>query len=136
MVSKTPDTLAELKALMIQLDEEHMGVDHHDNQSTTNCTPATDSNEPAHHVMTSVKAEVACVSTGLSTDNCTRYLCEGHCFGCGKIGHCRPDCPNRKPRMHVTVIEPVLPEPVMTLEQSKTRTSNGACRACGRENLE
>jgi hypothetical protein len=31
MVSKTPDTLAELKVLTIQLDEEHVGVDCHDN---------------------------------------------------------------------------------------------------------
>jgi hypothetical protein len=31
MVGKTPDTLAELKALVIQLDEERMGADRRDN---------------------------------------------------------------------------------------------------------
>jgi hypothetical protein len=29
MVGKTPDMLTELKALVIQLDEERMGADHH-----------------------------------------------------------------------------------------------------------
>jgi hypothetical protein len=71
MVGKTPDTLAELKALAIQLDEEHMGADRHDNRSTTNRTPITDSNKPVRHTMTSVKAEVARVGTGLSADNRT-----------------------------------------------------------------
>jgi hypothetical protein len=69
MVGKTPDTLAELKALTIQLDEECMGADRRDNRSTTNCTPTTDSNEPARHAMTSVKAEVACVGTSLSAND-------------------------------------------------------------------
>jgi hypothetical protein len=69
MVSKTPDMLAELKALAIQLDEERMGVDCRDNQPTTNHTPTTDSNEPARHAMTSVKAEVACIRTSLSPDD-------------------------------------------------------------------
>jgi hypothetical protein len=119
MVSKTPDMLAELKALAIQLDEERMGADRHDNQSTTNRTPITDSNEPVCHATTSVKAEVARVGMGLSANDRARYLHEGRCFGCSKTGHHRPDCPDRKPRTHVTAIEPVLPESVMTLEQSK-----------------
>jgi hypothetical protein len=63
MVGKTPDMLAELKALAIQLDEECMG------QSTTNCTPMTDSNEPARHATTSVKAKVARVRMSLSADD-------------------------------------------------------------------
>jgi hypothetical protein len=70
MVGKTPDMLAELKALAIQLDEEHMGADCHDNRTTTNRTPTTDSNEPARHAATSVKAEVARVRTSLSADDC------------------------------------------------------------------
>jgi hypothetical protein len=119
MVSKTPDTLAELKALAIQLDKERMGADRRDNRSTTNRTPTTDSNEPACHMTTSVKAKVAHVRTSLSADDRARYLREGHCFGCGKTGHRRPDCPNGKPRMYIAAIEPALPEPVITSEQSK-----------------
>jgi hypothetical protein len=69
--------------------------------------------------MTSVKAEVARVGTGLSADDCAWYLREGRCFGCGKTGHRRPDCPDGKPCTHVTAIEPVLPKSVMTSEQSK-----------------
>jgi hypothetical protein len=69
MVGKTPDTLAELKALAIQLDEECMGADRRDNRMTTNHTPTTDSNEPARHAATSVKAEVARVGTSLSADD-------------------------------------------------------------------
>jgi hypothetical protein len=98
MVSKTPDTLTELKALTIQLDKECMGVDHRDNRSTTNCTPTTDSSEPVCHVTTSVKAEVARIGMSLSADNRAWYLQEGHCFGCGKTGHRRPDCPDGKSR--------------------------------------
>jgi hypothetical protein len=119
MVGKTPDTLVELKALAIQLDEEHMGADHRDNQTTTNRTPTTNSNEPAHHAVTSVKAEVTHVGTSLSADDRARYLREGHCFGCGKTGHRRPDCPDGKPRAYVAAIEPALSKPVITLEQSK-----------------
>jgi hypothetical protein len=119
MVGKTPDTLAELKALAIQLDEECMGAYCHNNRSTTNHTPTTNPNEPACHTTTSVKAKVARIGMGLSADNCAWYLCEGHCFGCGKTGHRCPNCPNRKPHAHVTAIKPVLPKPVMTSEQSK-----------------
>jgi hypothetical protein len=70
MVSKTPDTLVELKALVIQLDEERMGADRRDNRTTTNRTPTTNLNEPAHHAATSVKAKVAHIRTSLSTDDC------------------------------------------------------------------
>jgi hypothetical protein len=119
MVSKTPDMLVELKALAIQLDKEHMGADRRDNRTTTNRTPTTDSNEPAHHAATSVKAEVARVGMSLSADDCAQYLREGHCFGCGKTGHHRPNCPNGKPRAYVAAIEPALPEPVIASEQSK-----------------
>jgi hypothetical protein len=119
MVGKTPDTLAELKALVIQLDEECMGVDRHDNRMTTNHTPMTDSNEPACHAATSVKAEVARVRMSLSADDRARYLRKGRCFGCGKTGHCCPDCPDGKPRVYVAAIEPALSEPVIALEQSK-----------------
>jgi hypothetical protein len=119
MVGKTPDMLAELKALAIQLDEECMGADRRDNQSTTNCTPMTDSNEPVHHVTTTVKAKVACVGTSLSADNHAWYLWEGRCFGCGKTGHRHPDCPDGKSHAHVAAIEPVILEPVVTVEQSK-----------------
>jgi hypothetical protein len=69
MVSKTPDMLTELKALAIQLDKERMGADRRNNRTTTNCTPMTDSNEPACHVATSVKAEVAHVGTSLSAND-------------------------------------------------------------------
>jgi hypothetical protein len=74
MVSKTPDMLAELKALAIQLDEEHMGMDCHDTQTTANCPNMTDLSETAHHATSSVKAKVAQVRMSLSTDNHAWYL--------------------------------------------------------------
>jgi hypothetical protein len=119
MVGKTPDTLAELKALVIQLDEERMGADHRDNRMTTNRTPTTDLNEPACHAVTSVKAEVARVGMGLSANDCAQYLREGRCFGCGKTGHHRPNCPDGKQCAYVAAIEPALSEPVIASEQSK-----------------
>jgi hypothetical protein len=136
MVSKTPDMLVELKALVIQLDEEHMGADRHDNQMTTNCTPTTDLNEPACHVVTSVKAKVARVGTSLSTDDRARYLREGCCFGCGKTGHRRPIVPmgNR-----VRTLPPLnwhFPSLSSLRNSQKTRMSNGACHAHRRDNLE
>jgi hypothetical protein len=69
--------------------------------------------------MTTVKAKVACVGTSLSADDRARYLREGRCFSCGKTGHRRPDCPDRKSCMHIAAIEPVILEPVITVEQSK-----------------
>jgi hypothetical protein len=119
MVGKTPDMLAELKALMIQLDKECMSADCRDNQLTTNRTPTTDSNEPARHATTSVKAKVARVGTSLSANDRAWYLREGRCFGCGKAGHCHPNCPDGKPHVHIAAIEPVLPELVIASEQSK-----------------
>jgi hypothetical protein len=80
----------------------------------------TDSNEPAHHVTTSVKAEVARIGMSLSANDHAQYLREGRCFSCGKTGHRRPDCPNGKPCAHVATIEPAIPKPVITSEQSKT----------------
>jgi hypothetical protein len=97
MVGKTPDTIMELKALVIQLDEECMGADHRETQPTSNHTNATDSNKTNHHTTTHVKAEVAHVGTSLSANDRARYLREGHCFRCGKTGHRRPDCPDGKP---------------------------------------
>jgi hypothetical protein len=97
MVGKTPDTLMELKALVIQLDEECMGTDHHETQTTSNHTTTTDSNKTTCHATLSVKAEVTCIRTSLSADNQAQYLQEGCCFGCGKPGHHHPKCPNRRP---------------------------------------
>jgi hypothetical protein len=119
MVGKTPDMLVELKALVIQLDEERMGADCCNNRMTTNHTPTTDSNEPARHVATSVKAKVARVGMSLSTNDRAQYLRKGRCFSCGKTGHRHPNCPNGKPHAYVAAIEPALPKPVIASEQSK-----------------
>jgi hypothetical protein len=97
MVSKTPDTLTELKALVIQLDEEHMGANCHETWTTSNHTNTTNSNKTTCHTMMHVKAEVACVGTSLSANEQAQYLQEGCCFGCGKTGHHRPECPDGKP---------------------------------------
>jgi hypothetical protein len=74
MVGKTPDTLAELKALAIQLDEECMGADCRETQTTGNRTAITDSNETTCPTTLQVKSEVARVGTGLSTDDRAWYL--------------------------------------------------------------
>jgi hypothetical protein len=87
MVGKTPNTITELKALVIQLDEERMGADCHETRPTSNCTNVTNSNETNCHTTTHVKAEVACVGTSLSADDRAWYLQEGRCFGCSKTGH-------------------------------------------------
>ena len=36
---------------------------------------------------------------------------EGQCFGCGKLGHRRPDCPDAQPRVHITAVEPIVSTP-------------------------
>jgi hypothetical protein len=69
MVGKTPDMITELKALAIQLDKECMGANRHETQATSSCTNTTNSNETTCHTMTHVKAEVACVRTGLSAND-------------------------------------------------------------------
>jgi hypothetical protein len=97
MVDKTPDMLAELKALAIQLDKEHLGVDHCEPQIANNCTTATDSNKVTCHSTLQVKAKVACIRTSLSADNQAQYLWEGCCFSCGKPSHCHPKCPDGRP---------------------------------------
>jgi hypothetical protein len=97
MVGKTPDTITELKALTIQLDEECMGANRHETRPTSNRTNVTDSNETNRHTMMHMKAEVARVGTSLSADERAWYLREGRCFGCSKTGHRRLDCPDGKP---------------------------------------
>jgi hypothetical protein len=69
MVSKTPNTITELKVLAIQLDEECMGANHCETQTTSNHANVTDSTETTCHTMMHVKAEVAHVGTSLSTDD-------------------------------------------------------------------
>jgi hypothetical protein len=121
MVGKTPDMLVELKALVIQLDEEHMGADCCKTQTANNRTTITNPNELTCHTMSQVKAEVACVGMSLSTDDWARYLWEGHCFGCGKTGHQQPECPDGKPQVYISAIKPIVrvPEPTTASEQSK-----------------
>jgi hypothetical protein len=121
MVGKTPDTITELKALMIQLDEEHMGANCRETWPTSNHTNATDSNDTNRHTMMHVKAEVACVGMSLSANDRAQYLREGCCLGCGKTGHRRPDCPDGKPRAYISAIEPMVgaPDVAVTPEQSK-----------------
>jgi hypothetical protein len=121
MVGKTPDTITELKALMIQLDKERMGANHRKTRSTSNHTNATNSNETTHHSTTHVKAEVAHVGTSLSADDRAQYLREGRCFGCSKTGHRRPDCPDGKPQAYISAIKPTAgaPDATVTPEQSK-----------------
>ena len=105
LVGRTPD-LTDLKALAIQLDEERMGADRRDTRPVVPRTNASDSTD-ASRQSTQVKAEVARVGTSLSADERARYMREGRCFGCGKTGHRRPDCPDSRPRAQIAAVEPV-----------------------------
>jgi hypothetical protein len=98
-----------------------MGANRRETRPTSNRTNVTDSNETNCHTTTHVKAEVACVGTSLSANDRAWYLREGRCFGCGKTGHRRPDCPDGKPRAYISAIEPTagVPDVIVTPEQSK-----------------
>jgi hypothetical protein len=110
LVGKSPEDLdlAELKALSITLDEERMSADRRETKSTTTRSHTTDSSETNRPPNTQSRAEVARVGASLSADDRARYMREGRCFGCGKTGHRRPDCPDGKPRAHVAALEPVV----------------------------
>jgi len=111
LVGRTPDNLTDLKALAIQLDEERMGAaDRRDTRSDTRSNaPSTtpDTNDTTRQAPAQVKVEVARGGTSLSADERARYLREGRCFGCGKLGHRRPDCPDGKPGVQIAAVEPV-----------------------------
>ena len=62
-------TLAELKVTVITLDEEHMGAEQCDPKPATNCLSLTEPHKSNWQSTTQVKAEVAHVSTSLSTNN-------------------------------------------------------------------
>ena len=79
-----------------------MGAERREYKPNPNCNAA----EPNQQATTQVKAEVARVGTTLSADDRARYMREGRCFGCGKTGHRRPECPDGKSRAHVAAIEP------------------------------
>ena len=81
-------TLAELKVTAITLDEECMGAKQCNPKLTTNCLSLTEPHESNQQSTTQVKAKVARIGTSLSTDNHAQYMREGHCFDCGKTGHC------------------------------------------------
>ena len=104
LMGRTPGNLTNLKALAIQLDEECMGADRCDTQLNAPCTNTPDSTDATHQT-TQVKAEVAHVGMSLSMDERARYLCKGHCFGCGKSGHCQPNCPDGKLHAQITAVE-------------------------------
>ena len=106
LVGRTPDDLTNLKALAIQLDEERMGADRRDNRPNNPRT--NDSTDTICQTTPHVKVEVARVGTSLSADERARYMREGRCFGCGRTGHRRPECPDGKPRAHIAAVEPAL----------------------------
>ena len=90
LIGRTTNTLADLKALAIILDEERTWVNA-TRASTKEMSDTTQSTTPQ------VKAEAAHVGTSLSADDRDRYMREGRCFGCGKPGHRRPECPDGEP---------------------------------------
>ena len=109
LIRRQPEVLADLKLLAISLDEERMGAERCESKPN----PNRNATEPTWQSTTQVKAEVARVGTTLSADDCVRYMREGQCFGCGKTGHRRPECPNGKTQAHVAAIEPAVSEPTL-----------------------
>ena len=107
LVGRTPNTLADLKALAIILDEERTGTNRRDSRSNATRASTKEMSETTRSTTSQMKAE-ARVGTSLSADERARYMREGRCFGCGKPGHRRPECPDGKPRVHVSVTEPVV----------------------------
>ena len=88
LVGRTPADLTDLKTLAIQLDEEHMGAaDRRDTRPNALRTNSPDTTDTTRQATSQVKVEVACVGTSLSADERARYMREGRCFGCGKLGH-------------------------------------------------
>ena len=87
-MGRTPADLTDLKTLAIQLDEERMGAaDRRDTRPNALRTNSPDTTDTTRQATSQVKVEVACVGTSLSADERARYMREGRCFGCGKLGH-------------------------------------------------
>ena len=119
LVGRTPDVLEDLKTVAINLDEERIGADHRD-RSNAPRTNANDANNTIRQTTPQAKVEVARVGTSLSADERARYMREGRCFGCGKTGHCCPECPDTKSRAHIAAVDTLVPlDTSPTLDQSK-----------------
>jgi len=130
LVGKRPDTLEELKACAVTLDEERMAAqdpEKRDPKPSTSKSRTSDSPAPAQtttrQTTTEIKAETACIGTQLSADEKAKRLREGNCFGCGEHGHQYRECPKRPPRARIAAMESVAgdptPTPTATLEESK-----------------
>jgi len=124
LVGRTLDDLADLKALAIQLDEERMGADRRDNRPNAPRTNIPEETDTTRQTTSHVKVEVACVGTSLSADERARYMREGRCFGCGKMGHRKPDCPDGKFRAHIAAVEPSVGTPPLDTSPAITRPNN------------
>ena len=90
LIGRQPEVLADLKSHAISLDEERMGAERRESKPNLN----HNATELSRQATMQVKTEIAQVGTTLSADDCARYMREGQCFGCGKTGHCHPECPN------------------------------------------
>jgi len=121
LVGRTPDTLEELKTVAINLDEEQIGADQRDRPYAPRAnTNATEPNSTTRLTTPLPKVEVARVGTSLSADDRARYMREGRCFGCGRTGHRRPECPDTKPRAQIAAVDTLIPlDTSSTLEHSK-----------------
>jgi hypothetical protein len=138
MVGKTPDMLAELKVLMIQLDKECMGTDRHKTQTTNNRANPTDSNKTVCHMVTQVKAEVACIGMSLSAriKHCIFGRVTASVVAKQAITDLNALMGDHKHTLLQWSQLSILPNPWLPWNSQKTRTSNGACHTCGQENLE
>ena len=108
LVGKSWDelTLAELKGLSITLNEERMNAKWHDQTLTMNQPQLANLSNLNWAPL--VKVKMTHIRMPLSAEDWAQYMWEGQCFGCGRAGHCCPECPDGKPQANAAVIKPTV----------------------------
>ena len=135
LVGRWPDKLDELKRMAITLDEERMAAQDPDRQDQRDPKPKpinradtptlTPKSEPATCLSTpEVKTETARVGVHISEEEQAKRLKEGRCFGCGKQGHRRPECPENGSRTQVAATGTIVADPPPDSKSTRDEPKN------------